>query len=84
MLSILVFTISNLEKRPYEIIICPPTEVVELKRSGQENWQEQKHKIRDLCEETLLKIKNRIQSRRLYLKRFFQDFDKYEMKNYET
>lgn len=74
-----VFTENSLDKKPFTIVKSPPSEVANLKRDGQENWQKQTNAIRNVCEECLFKIKCRISKRRLNLEPFFKDLDKYEL-----
>lgn len=70
-----VFTIKNLDKKPYEIVVAPPRAVAELPRDGSENWQQQTSDIRDLCEEAVQKVKDRILKRRLFIEPMFKVYD---------
>lgn len=70
-----VFTIKNLDKKPYEIVVAPPRAVAELPRDGSENWQQQTSNIRDLCEEAVQKVKDRILKRRLFIEPMFKVYD---------
>lgn len=71
-----MFTTKELEKWP-ELIVEPfPYDVKELRQRGQEEWINVDPKFRDLCEETLEKIRNRAARRRLNLKTEFRMYDK--------
>lgn len=72
----IVFTVRCLDKKPYEIVESPPQEISDLKKRGQKNWQAQMEQIRDLCEESLFKVKARIRKRRMHLEPFFRDLDR--------
>lgn len=74
-----VFTKKKLEKNPFEIIISPPTQVAELPKEDNANWHEQKYEIRDLCSNTIHKIKNQISTRKLFLRPVFRIFDRKNM-----
>lgn len=76
-ISSLVFTVKELEKLPNLRIESPPKEIAELPRRGAKNWQCEPKSIRELCEETLQKIRNRVNERRILLKQFFKDYDRY-------
>ncbi|CAD6233859.1 GSCOCG00007354001-RA-CDS [Cotesia congregata] len=71
-----VFTINELEKLPLLQVNFPPLEIEELPERGAKNWQVVSSEARDLCEETLMKIRRKIQHRQIYLKQFFNDYDK--------
>jgi hypothetical protein len=49
---------------------------MEMPRRGVEKWTGVKQELRDLCEETLAKIKQRILLRRINLKSVFKDYDR--------
>ncbi|XP_014603469.1 PREDICTED: uncharacterized protein LOC106786514 [Polistes canadensis] len=72
-----VFTVKELEKLPNLQVISPPKEVEELVKRGTTDWQCEKKTIRELCENTLLKVRRRIEERRILLKQFFQNYDKH-------
>ncbi|CAK9796667.1 hypothetical protein ANTQUA_LOCUS837 [Anthophora quadrimaculata] len=72
-----VFTVKELEKLSNLRVEAPPREIAELSRKGATNWQCEQKSIRDLCEETLLKIRHRVEERRILLKQFFKDYDRH-------
>lgn len=73
-----MFTVKELEKLPMlRIEQEPPRDIAELSRSGQINWQSEDGGMRQLCEETLAKIRHRVEERRISLKQFFKDYDRY-------
>ncbi|CAL7935870.1 unnamed protein product [Xylocopa violacea] len=72
-----VFTVKELEKLPSFKVESPPKEIAELNRRGVSNWQCEKQSVRDLCEKTLLKVRYRIEERRIFLKQFFKDYDRH-------
>ncbi|KAG7211846.1 hypothetical protein KM043_011069 [Ampulex compressa] len=72
-----VFTVKELEKLPNLKIETPPREIVNLQHKGQSDWQHEQKSIRDLCEDTLQKIKQRIEERRILLKQFFKNYDRH-------
>lgn len=74
-----VFTKTNLEKNPFEIVIVPPQEVIDLKPEGNENWHDLKNEIRDLCTNVIYKIKSQISNRRLFLEPKFRMFDRHNI-----
>lgn len=57
-------------------VVSPPKYIQEQPRPGSANWQDADLKTRDLCEEALRKIQNRIRIRRLHLHPFFRTYDK--------
>ncbi|XP_034184983.2 uncharacterized protein LOC117606539 isoform X1 [Osmia lignaria lignaria] len=71
-----VFTVKELEKLPNLRIESPPKEIADLKRRGTADWQCVPGSIRDLCEETLQKVRHRINERRILIKQFFKDYDR--------
>lgn len=75
--SFTVFTVKELEKLPNLKVESPPKEIEELNRKGTSDWQCQEKSKRDLCEETLLKIRYRVNERRILIKQFFKDYDRY-------
>ncbi|XP_060524821.1 uncharacterized protein LOC132701132 isoform X3 [Cylas formicarius] len=72
-----VFTIKELEKAPNLKVDPPPQAVRELPRLGAKNWQTVNTRTRDLCEEAVYKVKQKILHRRILLKPVFKDFDKH-------
>ncbi|XP_003693091.1 uncharacterized protein LOC100867927 [Apis florea] len=72
-----VFTVKELEKLPNLKVESPPKEIEELSRKGTLDWQCQEKSKRDLCEETLLKIRYRVNERRILIKQFFKDYDRH-------
>ncbi|KAG6799425.1 hypothetical protein HZU73_05159 [Apis mellifera caucasica] len=72
-----VFTVKELEKLPNLKVESPPKEIEELNRKGTSDWQCQEKSKRDLCEETLLKIRYRVNERRILIKQFFKDYDRH-------
>lgn len=75
-ISSLVFTVKELEKLPNLKVESPPKEIAELNRRGTTNWQCEPKGIRELCEETLQKVRHRVEERRILLKQFFKDYDR--------
>lgn len=72
-----VFTVKELEKLPNLKVESPPKEIAELNRRGTTNWQCEPKGIRELCEETLQKVRHRVEERRILLKQFFKDYDRH-------
>ncbi|KAK9310506.1 hypothetical protein QLX08_000247 [Tetragonisca angustula] len=72
-----VFTVKELEKLPTLKVELPPKEIAKLSRKGASRWQCEGKDIRDLCEETLLKIRHRVEERRILIKQFFKDYDRH-------
>ncbi|XP_053976671.1 uncharacterized protein LOC128875266 [Hylaeus volcanicus] len=72
-----VFTVKELEKLPNLRIECPPKKIAELSRRGTSDWQCEKKSMRDLCEEALQKVRNRVKERRILMKQFFKDYDRH-------
>lgn len=68
--------IKSLDKRPYVIVESPQHDIIELPKDGLESWNDQEPKIKDLCEETLFRVKSKIIKRQLYLEPTFKDLDK--------
>jgi len=73
----LVFTVKGLDKLPTLKVESPPQEITELPRRGMLSWQCQPKSIRDLCEDILQRVRQRVKERRICLKQFFKDYDKY-------
>ncbi|XP_074114898.1 uncharacterized protein LOC141537673 [Cotesia typhae] len=71
-----VFTVNELEKLPLLQVNFPPPEIEELPKRGAKNWQVVSSEVRELCEEILMAIRRKIQERQIYLKQFFNDYDK--------
>ncbi|XP_067010369.2 uncharacterized protein [Anabrus simplex] len=71
-----VFTTKELEKCPEYVVKGAPPEVTELPAQGATDWQEVSENMRNLCEETLDKVKQRVEKRRLMLKPRFSDYDR--------
>ncbi|XP_033317224.1 uncharacterized protein LOC117214955 isoform X1 [Bombus bifarius] len=72
-----VFTVKEIEKLPNLKIESPPKEIAKLSRKGASNWQCEGKDIRDLCEKTLLKVRHRVEERRIMIKQFFKDYDRH-------
>ncbi|XP_017773462.1 PREDICTED: uncharacterized protein LOC108560438 [Nicrophorus vespilloides] len=72
-----VFTVKNLERAPMLQVASPPREVKELPKRGTKSWDNVNPSMRDLCEETVEKVKNRIMRRRILLKPVFRNYDKH-------
>ncbi|XP_015588421.1 uncharacterized protein LOC107264555 [Cephus cinctus] len=72
-----VFTVKELDKLPNLRIESPPREITELCRRGQSDWQHEEKSLRELCEDSLQKVKHRINERGLILKQFFKEYDKH-------
>ncbi|KAF7382800.1 hypothetical protein HZH66_013202 [Vespula vulgaris] len=71
-----VFTVKELEKLPNLKVVSPPKEIEELGKRGATDWQCEKKSIRELCEDTLQKVRHRVEERRILLKQFFKNYDK--------
>ncbi|XP_072384086.1 uncharacterized protein [Diabrotica undecimpunctata] len=72
-----VFTVKGLEKMPSLVVDPPPETVRNLPRLGGKDWQSVNTRSRDLCEEAVDKVKQKIIHRRILLKPVFRDFDKH-------
>lgn len=68
--------VRNLDKRPYEIVEVPPQAVLDVEPLGQASWAQQTDGMRSQCDVALLRVKEKIAKRRLYLEPLFRDFDK--------
>jgi len=55
----------------------PPQDIAELPRKGMQSWQCQPKDIKELCEDIMQRIRQRVEERRILLKPFFKDYDKY-------
>ncbi|KAK0166586.1 hypothetical protein PV327_004079 [Microctonus hyperodae] len=64
-----VFTVKELEKFPNLKVESPPTDIIELPKRGSKSWEHTDEKLRQLCEETLQKIRLRVEERRIILNR---------------
>lgn len=71
-----MFTVKELEKLPNLKVVSPPKEIEELGKRGATDWQCEKKGIRELCEDTLQKVRHRVEERRILLKQFFKNYDK--------
>lgn len=71
-----VFTTKELEKWPELRVEPAPPDVMDIPRRGQAVWMEVEPQVRDLCEETLEKLRKKIVQRRLNLKPEFKSYDK--------
>ncbi|KYM82924.1 hypothetical protein ALC53_06636 [Atta colombica] len=72
-----VFTIKGLDKLPSLKVESPPQDIAELPRKGVQSWQCQPKDIRELCEDIMQRIRQRVEERRILLKQFFKDYDKH-------
>ncbi|KAK9739812.1 hypothetical protein QE152_g8706, partial [Popillia japonica] len=72
-----VFTIKELEKFPCLCVKTPPREVDELDKKGAKVWQHVNTEKRELCEEAVEKVKQKVMRRRILLKPVFRDCDKH-------
>ncbi|KAK4881782.1 hypothetical protein RN001_005101 [Aquatica leii] len=72
-----VFTIKKLEKTPCLDVNTPPKAVLELPRKGGNLWQNVNPTTKELCEETVIKVRQRTMKRAILLKPAFGDFDKH-------
>ncbi|XP_018359818.1 PREDICTED: uncharacterized protein LOC108759052 isoform X1 [Trachymyrmex cornetzi] len=72
-----VFTVKGLDKLPNLKVESPPQDIAELPRKGVSNWQCQPKNIRDLCEDIMQRVRQRVEERRIFLKQFFKDYDKH-------
>ncbi|XP_046608856.1 uncharacterized protein LOC124299634 [Neodiprion virginianus] len=70
-----VFTVKELDKLPTLRIDPPPTEIAELCKRGQKDWQREKPSSRELCEAALHRVRRRIEERGILLKQFFKAYD---------
>ncbi|KAF5278622.1 hypothetical protein FQA39_LY00664 [Lamprigera yunnana] len=70
-----VFTTKELEKTPSLEIESPPKAVTDLPRTGAKVWQNVSSNIKDVCEEVLIKIRQRTTKRAIVLKPLFGDYD---------
>lgn len=72
-----VFVVKGLEKMPSLKVDPPPQAVRDLPRLGGKNWQSINLSLRQICEEAVDKVKQKIIHRRIMLKPVFRDYDKH-------
>ncbi|XP_070165049.1 uncharacterized protein [Polyergus mexicanus] len=72
-----VFTVKGLDKLPNFRVESPPQEIADLSRRGISNWQCEPKSIRNLCEDVLQRVRQRVEERRIFLKQFFKDYDQH-------
>lgn len=72
----LVFTTKELEKWPEFAVEPFPNDVRELVQRGQVPWSDVQPGLRDTCEETIKKIQQKSERRRINLKPDFKAYDK--------
>ena len=65
-----------MDKLPNLTFVSPPQDITELCRKGQKKWQCVEKNMRELCEDALLKVRHRVNERRILLRQFFKDYDK--------
>lgn len=70
-----VFTQAGLEKEPTSAV--PPQEIFRVPKPGTVDWKDADPNHIDLYEETMSRIRSRVEQRRILLKPVFQDFDKH-------
>ncbi|XP_011302933.1 uncharacterized protein [Fopius arisanus] len=71
-----VFTVKELDKYPCLKIDPPPPQVRDLGKVGQKEWQDVGKSMREMCEETLQKVRYRVDERGILMKQFFKDYDR--------
>ncbi|XP_020292684.1 uncharacterized protein LOC109859141 isoform X2 [Pseudomyrmex gracilis] len=71
-----VFTVKGLDKLPNMKVESPPQEIIDLPRKGASNWHCEPKSTRELCEDVLQRVRQRVEERRIYLKPFFKNYDK--------
>lgn len=64
-----------MEKCPCLEVDTPPHEVTELPKKGGKEWQSINCGSRDLCEEAVIKVKQKTMKRGILLKPSFRDYD---------
>lgn len=64
-----------MEKCPCLEVTSPPIEVTEIPKPGGKVWQSVNPSLRDMCEDAVQAVKQRIMKRRILLKPVFRDFD---------
>ncbi|XP_050306314.1 uncharacterized protein LOC126743325 [Anthonomus grandis grandis] len=72
-----IFTVKELEKHPDLKVELPRSEELEATKLGGKNWQSVNTEHRNLCEDAVYKVKQKIIHRRILLKPMFKDFDKH-------
>lgn len=72
-----VFTVKGLDKLPNLKVESPPQEIADLSRRGTSDWQCEPKSTRDLCEDVLQRVRQRVEERKIILKQFFKDYDRY-------
>lgn len=75
-LRITPLLLQELEKFPCLCVKTPPREVDELDKKGAKVWQHVNTEKRELCEEAVEKVKQKVMRRRILLKPVFRDCDK--------
>jgi len=71
----LVFTQPNLEKVPEHKV--PPSEIFRIPKPGTMDWTYASDEHKQLVDETLQRLRERADQRRVLLKPVFQDFDRH-------
>ncbi|KAF7987466.1 hypothetical protein HCN44_003228 [Aphidius gifuensis] len=71
-----VFTTAELEKMPNLRIDPPGPEIINLPEKGRRNWIDVSNNTRELCEQIIIKIRHRIEERKMIIKPLFKDYDK--------
>lgn len=71
----LVFTQPNLEKTPE--LRVPPSEIYRVPKPGTMDWKYASEEHAQLVDETLERLRERANQRRVLLKPVFQDFDRH-------
>lgn len=73
---IAVFTTAELEKMPNLRIDPPGPDIINLPEKGQRKWTDVSNNTRELCEQIVMKIRHRIEERKMMIKPLFKDYDK--------
>ncbi|EGI71118.1 hypothetical protein G5I_00054 [Acromyrmex echinatior] len=71
-----VFTVKGLDKLP-TLKVELPQDIAELPRKGVLNWQCQPKNIRELCEDIMKRVRQRVEEKRILFKQYFKDYDKH-------
>lgn len=58
------------------VVELPAPEILDLPKDGLIPWDDQSCETKDLCEETVFRIKSKVLQRQLYLEPCFKDLDK--------
>ena len=53
-------------------------DVLELSTKGTKNWQDVNPTVRDVCEDAVENVKQKVQRRRILIRPIFRDYDKSE------